>query len=408
MTTLLNWKKNITLYLAGQTISLFGTALVQYAIMWHITLVTKSGLMMTLYILCGFLPTVILSPYAGVWADRYNRKRLIMLSDSSIAVSTLILALLFLAGFDSISLLFAVSAIRALGTAIQTPTALAMIPQMVPKDQLTRINGIQGSIQSVNFLIAPVVSGALMTLAPIESIFFIDVVTAIIGVATLGLLVKVTPHQKAVDESPKSSLEEIKLGFRYIRSNQYVMSFFLYLSAQMFFVGAPAFLTPLQVTRSFGSDLWRLTAVELVFAIGMILGGLIMAYWGGFANRVHTMIFAIMMIGLFVIALGVAPNFWIYLFFMIIIGIALPMFNTATNVLLQEKVEEHYLGRVFAVLTMINSSMMPLGMVVFGPVSDVVAIEKIMIVTGALVLMQSFIMIRHKSFIEAGKKPAAI
>jgi DHA3 family macrolide efflux protein-like MFS transporter len=363
---------------------------------------------MTLYILCGFLPTVILSPYAGVWADRYNRKRLIMLSDSSIAVSTLILALLFLAGFDSIWLLFAVSAIRALGTAIQTPTALAMIPQMVPKDQLTRINGIQGSIQAVNFLIAPVVSGALMTLAPIESIFFIDVVTAIIGVATLGLLVKVTPHQKAVDEAPKSSLEEIKLGFRYIRSNRYVMSFFLYLSAQMFFVGAPAFLTPLQVTRSFGSDLWRLTAVELVFAVGMILGGLIMAYWGGFANRVHTMIFAIMMIGLFVIALGVAPNFWTYLFFMIIIGIALPMFNTATNVLLQEKVEEHYLGRVFAVLTMINSSMMPLGMVVFGPVSDVVAIEKIMIVTGALVLMQSFIMIRHKSFIEAGKKPAAI
>src|SRR5690554_4174095 len=88
-----NWKKNIILFLTSQTISLFGTSLVQYAIMWHITLTTQSGVMMTIAIICGFLPTFFLSPFAGVWADRFNRKLLIILSDSMIALTTLVLAI---------------------------------------------------------------------------------------------------------------------------------------------------------------------------------------------------------------------------------------------------------------------------------------------------------------------------
>ena len=84
-----DWKRNTILFLTSQTLSLFGTSLVQYAILWYITLNTQSGVMMTIYIICGFLPTFFLSPFAGVWADRYNRKLLIMLSDSMIALSTL-------------------------------------------------------------------------------------------------------------------------------------------------------------------------------------------------------------------------------------------------------------------------------------------------------------------------------
>jgi DHA3 family macrolide efflux protein-like MFS transporter len=92
-----NWKKNITLFLGSQTISLFGSSLVQYAIMWYITLNTQSGVMMTISIVCGFVPTFILSPIAGVWADRYNRKILIILSDSLIAISTLVFHLVLIA-----------------------------------------------------------------------------------------------------------------------------------------------------------------------------------------------------------------------------------------------------------------------------------------------------------------------
>lgn len=117
------WRRNIVLFLSSQTVSLFGSSLVQYAIMWYITLNTKSGIMMTLYIICGFIPTFLLSPVAGVWADRYNRKVLIMLSDGMIALSTLVLALLFLMGYEEAWLLFVMAAIRALGSGVQTPAS---------------------------------------------------------------------------------------------------------------------------------------------------------------------------------------------------------------------------------------------------------------------------------------------
>ena len=157
-----NWLKNIILFLSSQTISLFGSSLVQYAIMWHITLTTESGLMMTLYIICGFIPTFILSPVAGVWADRYNRKMLIILSDGLIATATLVLAILFLMGFDAIWLLFVMAAIRAFGTGIQTPAVGAILPQIVPKDKLTKVNGANGSIQAVIMFVSPMVSAALL------------------------------------------------------------------------------------------------------------------------------------------------------------------------------------------------------------------------------------------------------
>ena len=124
-----NWKKQTVMFLTSQTISLFGTSLVQYAILWHVTLNTQSGLMMMILIICGFLPTFFLSPFAGVWADRFDRKKLIIISDAMIALTTLILAILFIMGYDALWLLFVMSALRAVGTAVQTPAVGAFIPQ---------------------------------------------------------------------------------------------------------------------------------------------------------------------------------------------------------------------------------------------------------------------------------------
>lgn len=118
-----NWKKNTALFLSSQAVSLFGSMLVQYAILWHITLSTESGVMMMISIICGFLPTFLLSPFAGVWADRYSRKLLIALADAGIAAATLVLVLLFWAGYQALWLLFAISAVRAAGSGIQTPAA---------------------------------------------------------------------------------------------------------------------------------------------------------------------------------------------------------------------------------------------------------------------------------------------
>lgn len=398
-----NWKKNVILFLLSQTISIFGTFLVMYAITWYITLNTKSGVMMTISILCSFLPTFFLSPFAGVWADRYNRKILIMLSDSFIAISTLVMAILFLLGHGSIILLFVMSALRAVGSGIQTPAVGAFIPQIVPGNHLTRINGINGTIQAMVMLVSPMVSGLLLTVTTIETIFFIDVVTAALAVIVLLLFLKVPAHAKAQSREKISYFKDLQEGIAYIRNHSYVKRFFLFCAFFFFLAAPPAFLTPLQVTRSFGGEVWRLTAIEIAFSVGMTLGGVMMASWGGLRNKVHTMALSSFIISACTIGLGIAPLFGLYLAIMGITGLCMPIFNTPSTVLLQEKVEPDFLGRVFGVMSMISSSMMPLGMLIFGPAADIIRIEWLLVGSGILLFIQSFFLIGSRDLVEAGK-----
>jgi MFS transporter, DHA3 family, macrolide efflux protein len=397
-----NWLRNIILFLSSQTISLFGSSLVQYAIMWHITLTTESGLMMTLYIICGFIPTFILSPIAGVWADRYNRKMLIILSDGLIAVATLTLAILYFMGFDAIWLLFLMAAVRALGTGIQMPAVGAILPQIVPTDKLTKVNGINGSIQAIIMFVSPVVSAALLALTSIEIIFFIDVITAAIAIVTL-LALKISVHEKAAAKQTTSYFTDFKEGLRYVNNHAFLRVFFLFFAVFFVLMAPASFLTPLQVTRSFGDDVWRLSAIEIAFSIGMMLGGGIIASWGGFQNKVKTMALASVIMGVCTFALGVVPLFWIYLVFMALFGIAMPIFSTPGTVLLQERIEEAYLGRVFGVMGMISTSMMPLGMLVFGPMADYIRVEWLLVGTGLLMMILAIFLGRNKVLIEAGE-----
>lgn len=398
-----NWNKKIILFMTSQTISLFGSMLVQYAITWHITLKTQSGIMMSIAIICGFLPTFFLSPFAGVWADRYSRKMLIILSDSLIAAATLVLAILFFMGYESIWLLFVVSAVRAAGSGIQSPAIGAILPQLVPEDKLTRVNAINSSIQSLIMLVSPMLSGILLTMSNIETIFFIDVFTAAIAVSILLLFLHVPVHAKALEKQKINYFEDMQEGIRYINNHGFLKILFYFCAAYFVFVAPLAFLTPLQVSRSFGEEVWRLTATEVSFSGGMMVGGIIMASWGGFRNKLHSMVLANLIIAVCTFALGIIHVFWIYLIFMSLVGIAMPVFNTPFTVLLQQKVEQDFLGRVFGVLNMISSSLMPMAMLVFGPAADFIKIEWLLVGTGLLILAQTFAMFRSKVLYEAGE-----
>jgi DHA3 family macrolide efflux protein-like MFS transporter len=402
-----DWKRNFIVFIASQTISLLGSSLVQYAIMWYITLETKSGIMMTLSIVCGFVPAFLLSPFAGVWADRYDRKKLIMLADGMIALVTLGVAMVFMSGHKSIWLLLVASALRAVGSAIQGPAVGAILPQIVPEEKLMRANGINGTIQSAIMLVSPILSGALLTLASITLIFFIDVVTAALAISVLLFFLRVPPHARALQAQETGYFADMKLGLRYIREHRYLLSFFAYLGIFLFLVSPAAFLTPLQVTRSFGAEVWRLTAIEIAFSAGMMLGGALISAWGGFRNRMLSMATANLVMAACTIALGLAPVFWLYLAFMGIFGASLPLYNTPSAVLIQEKVDKAYLGRVYSVLSMLSTSLMPLGMLVFGPLADALRIEWILLGTGAVMLFLGLRVLANKRLMEAGIRAPA-
>lgn len=379
-----NWKGSIFRFLTAQTISLLGSSLVQYAIIWHITLTTSSGKMLTLSTLCGFLPQILISLFAGVWIDRYDRKKMIMISDSVIAVSTLLLAAAFLTGRRYNWLLFAVLAVRSAGTGIQTPAVNAIIPQIVPNEQLMRINGINSTLSSLIMFLSPAVSGAVLTIASLEATLLIDVITAIMGVGITSTI-HVKPYEKKRC-AENSNLKEIKNGYLYLKENPFVKRLLIFQIVILFLISPSAFLTPLMVTRSFGNEVWRLTASEMTYSLGMVLGGLLIASWGGFKKKMITTMFAGAFYGALMVGLGSMPVFVLYLLCNTLIGVTSPCYNAPIIVSIQEQVPSDMQGRIFSFMQIATSCALPFGMVVFGPLSDMVRIQNILIGSGIFVM----------------------
>lgn len=382
-----NWKKSIIRFLSAQIISLFGSSIVQYAIVWYITLTTSSGKMLMFSTLCGFMPQIIISLFAGVWIDRYERKKLVMLSDSAIAFSTLLLAVSFLAGYKNIWLLMAVLIIRSAGTGIQTPAVNAMIPQIVPARQLMRVNGINSTVSSIIMFISPAVSGAVLSVASLEATLFIDVISAVIGVGITSTIF-IRPYEKKLP-GKNSYLEEIKNGFAYLKENRFIKRLLIFQLVILFLISPSAFLTPLMVSRTFGEEVWRLTSSEMTYSFGMIMGGLLIASWGGFKKKLNTTMLAGAFYGALMIGLGTAPLFLIYLVCNALIGITAPCYNAPITVTIQEKVIPEMHGRIFSFMQIATSCALPLGMVLFGPLADIFSVQSLLLVSGAVVVVIS-------------------
>lgn len=378
-----NWKNEVIKFMSAQTISLFGSSLVQYAIIWYITLSTSSGVMMTLATVCGYLPQILISLFAGVWIDRHNRKYIIMISDGVIATATLIIAIMFLMGKGNVWLLLAVLIVRSAGTGVQTPAVNALIPQMVPEDHLMKVNGIQSTITSLTMFLSPAVSGFILSVMSIEATFFIDIITAII--ANLIMIgIKIKPLSKHLVET--TLWKGMQDSFHYLKQHTFIKHQMIYLMAVMLFISPAAFLTPLLVSRTFGLEVWRLTFSEMTFSIGAVCGGMLISYWGGFKNRMKTVMLMTAIYGFFMLAIGLSPIYLMYLICNFLIGITMPCFNTPVNVSIQENVEPIMQGRIFSILQLANACSLPLGTVLFGPLADIISVQSIFLGTGIVVI----------------------
>ncbi len=380
-----DWKKKTVLFIASQTSSMFGSMLVMYAIIWHVTLTTESGSAMMVSTLVSALPMVVISLFAGVWADRFNRKVLIVGADVLTAVSTLVLAIAFMLGYRELWLIFLVAGIRSIGGGIQAPAVNALIPQIVPGDKLMRVNSINATVQPFIQILSPILAGALLALARVEYLFFIDIVTAGIAVGLL-LAIKVQP-QARVDLQAKGYFDDLRAGLAYVRENKPIRSLFTYFAFTFFLVAPIAFLSPLLVARTYGEEVWRLTANEITFFGGSILGGILMTAWGGFSNRFRTLAVTTLVWAALMTVLGLSSSFIMYLVFMTLVGMPMPFFNASAVTLLQELAAPEMHGRVFGVQGLIINSVMPLGMLVFGPIADVVRIETLLVISGALMAL---------------------
>ncbi|HHU31116.1 MAG TPA: MFS transporter [Clostridia bacterium] len=373
--------KKIALFLISQNLSLFGSTVVGFAIVWYITLETSSGFWLMLSTICSTLPQVVISLWGGVWADRYNRKHLIMLADAFIALATLGLAIAFWSGFKSMELLLAVSVVRSLGAGIQTPAVNATYPQLVPQEKLTKIQGIHQTSISVLMLLAPAVGGAILGSMEIVWAFMLDVVTAALAILVFSFI-EVEKIERT--DEPASVFTDLRQGLDYSFSHPDLRRIIICYACSFFLITPAAVLTPLMIERSFGSEVWRLTANEIVWTVGSLIGGVYVSLHGDFKDKVRTVALCLVAFGVTFGLLGIAGNFMVYLLIMGTAGFFMPIIATAQTVFIQEITPPTMMGRVFSIIQIIATSSMPIAILLLGPLADIVSVESILVVSGIL------------------------
>ena len=380
------------LFLISQCITLFGSTLVQMAIVWYVTIQTSSGVWVAAFTVCSYLPQFLISFVAGVWADRHSRKKLIIGADSLIALVTFLMVLVIPHITDKTVVLgglLVMSVIRSFGAGIQTPAVNAVIPQLVPEDQIMRFNGINATMQSVVQFAAPAAAGVLLTINTLSSTLIIDTATAIVGI---GLLSAVIIPKQAIQNKETSVFIDMKIGIKYTLSDKLIGKVLTVYGLFIFLCVPAGFLSQLFVSRVYGETYWYLSAVELAGFIGMVAGGILMSIWGGFKSRVTTMSVGLIAFGSLAIGMGLSKQFALYLTLMIIYGVAITMVQTATTTLIQEKAEMSMQGRVFGLLGAMYSGFLPVGMAIFGPMADEISLQWIMIGSGiALIALSIFV-----------------
>ena len=383
------WQKRILLFLTSQCITLFGSTLVQMSLVWYATMQTSSGTWVATFTVCSYLPQFLISFLGGVWADRYHRKKLIIGADLLIAVATFIMVLAIPQISSESTLLgglLVMSIIRSLGAGIQMPAVNAVIPQLVPEDQLMRYNGIYVTMQSIVNFVAPAAAGVFFTISTLRMTLMIDIITAVLGT---GLLSCLTLPKQNTSVEKASAVSDMELGMKYAFSDRLIGKLLIIYGLFTFFCVPAGYLAGLLVRRVFGDTYWHLTAVEVVGFLGMMAGGVIMSTWSGVKNRGKTLAGGLFVFGPLAIGMGISNNFILYLALMVCYGIALTVVQTVITTILQEKTDICMQGRVFGLLGTMYAGFLPIGMAMFGPLADILPLQWIMIGSGIALMVIS-------------------
>lgn len=375
----------------GQAISLLGSQMVQFALIWWLTTTTESALVLTSASLVGLLPSVVLGPFVGALVDRWNRRRILLISDSSIALVTLGLAYLFFMGWAKVWMVYLALFLRALGGGFHGPAMTASTSLMVPDTQLTRIQGINQTLYAgLNIISAPLGALLLETLS-VQGVLLIDAGTALFAILPLIFIAIPQPKNQRISQKENlisSVWDDFLAGLKYVMGWA-GLRFLLVMALSINMIISPAFsLLPLVVREHFGGGALQLGWFNSAFGVGAVGGGVTLSIWGGFKKKMYTSLMGLGGLSLGLMILGFAPGslIWLGIVGILIGGIFIPITNGPINAVIQATVEPSMQGRVFTLVGSLASAMTPLGLIIAGPLSEFVNIQIWYIVGGIVAL----------------------
>ena len=376
-----NWAPRFFTVWGGQAFSLFGSQLVQFALVWWLTRETGSATVLATATLVALLPQVILGPFVGALVDRWNRRMIMIVADTSIALFTLLLFYLFATGQVQIWHIYAIMAIRSLGGAFHSPAMTSSTSLMVPNKHLARIAGANQTLQGLLSIFAPPLGALLIELFSTQNVLLVDIGTAALAVLPLFFIPIPQPArhaQQANGEIEKTSyMHDLREGFTYVVKWKGLLGLIILAMILNFLLVPAASLLPLVVTKVFNGGAAELGWVESVFGVGVITGGILLSIWGGFKRRIITSFSGIIGIGLGIVLTGLVPDnmFYLLLAANFLVGFTQVFANGPLMAIMQSTVVPDMQGRVFSLLGAGATAMMPLSLLIAGPISDAFGIR---------------------------------
>lgn len=388
------WKTRFFTIWGGQAISIIGSQLVQFALIWYLTVQTGSATVLATASLVGLLPNVILGPFIGTLVDRWDRRRIMLVSDTVITLVTIGLAVLFALDAVEVWHIYVGMFIRALFGSFHTNAMAASTSLMVPVEHLTRIQGINQMLNGgLNVISAPL-GALLLGVLPMQGILAIDVFSALFAIVPL-LFTRIPQPERHTgiteDDGQETIWQGVKSGLRYVISWPGLLIVSL-MTVGINFTIIPAFsLMPLLVKEYFGGSVIHLGWVESAMGIGMFVGGAVLGAWGGFKRNIVTSMLGLMGMGLGTLVFAVAPStaLWLVVIGSLLVGIMTPMTMGPFYAMIQTIVEPDMQARIFSLLNSAGAAMVPIGLLVAGPVADRFSIQVWFLFGGLLCILMA-------------------
>lgn len=361
----------------GQQLSIVGSRAAQFALVWWLTLETGSATVLATASLVAFLPIILLGPFVGALVDRWNRRVIMILADSFIALVGLWLAFLFWSGSMEVWHVYVVMLARSFGETFHSPAMAASTSLMVPEKHYTRISGLNQTIHGLLNLVGAPLGAFLLAIMPLHGVMLFDVVTAAFAVIPLLVIVIPQPKEEHVAAIKMSSfLSNARDGLRFVL-HWPGMLVLLAGASVLKIVLIPAFnLAPLLIMNHFKGGAAELGALEAAVGLGMLLGGLLLSMWGGFKKKVYTILLGMMGLGAAALILGLTPGtmLWLGIASVFVIGFTISFTDAPISAIMQATVPPEMQGRVFGLLGSLFSLTTPIGLGIVALVGDAVEV----------------------------------
>jgi DHA3 family macrolide efflux protein-like MFS transporter len=354
---------------SGQLVSLLGSSVAQFVIIWWITLETGSALYLSIAAFLGLVPMIILTPFAGVLVDRWSRKALIGIADFLQALATVVLIFLFWLSSVSIWQVLVLLTLRGIFQAFHSPAVSAIVPLMVPKAKLSRINGLNYLFTGAVTLIGPVVAALLLAFWKISQILWIDAITFMVAVIPL-LLITIPSVRKKQDKSYFG--KDLGEGLAFIKNGRGFLPLLMVATVVNFLLAPLSTLLPYYVKFDHLGEVSDLAIVMAFFQGGILAGGLLMSVMKGFKKKMVAIVSSVYIIflGYGLVALTPTGVFWFMAIGGLIMAFCVPIANVSIQTIIQTVVPMKMQGRVNSVTMALASAATPVGMILSGVIVE--------------------------------------